>query len=148
MVRTRRTRRDRGAAAVEFALVMPILVLLVFGLIQYGLYFWAYQGGSDITRSAARLSAVSNPLTCEDFRAAIRSQIDDLNGRGTSATITRDYSTADDDFVMEGDTVIVHVEFTSADLNMPFLPFVNDGIVSATAQARVDFVDDGQPEEC
>ena len=32
-------RRESGAAAVEFALVMPILFLAVFGIIQYGLWF-------------------------------------------------------------------------------------------------------------
>ena len=31
--------RDQGAAAVEFALVVPILIVLLFGIIDYGLYF-------------------------------------------------------------------------------------------------------------
>ncbi len=31
--------RDRGAAAVEFALVVPILLMLMFGIVDYGLWF-------------------------------------------------------------------------------------------------------------
>jgi hypothetical protein len=34
-----RRRPDRGAAAVEFALVAPILFLILFGIIDYGLWF-------------------------------------------------------------------------------------------------------------
>lgn len=33
---TMRRRRDRGAAAVEFALVVPLLVMILFGIVEFG----------------------------------------------------------------------------------------------------------------
>lgn len=143
--RARRAHGSRGAAVVEFALVVPILLLLVFGIIQYGLYFWAMQGGSDIARSAARMSAVGDPPTCTAFRDQIGDEIDSLTGTSASATITREYSSDSD--VEVGDTVVVEVEFSSFDLQLPFLPFVDEGRVTSTAESRVDFVP-SQPEEC
>lgn len=37
--RSRSSSRERGAAAVEFALVVPILLALMFGIVDYGLWF-------------------------------------------------------------------------------------------------------------
>jgi Flp pilus assembly protein TadG len=142
-----RHRNARGAAAVEFALLLPILLLLVFGTIQYGMYFWAMQGGSDVARSAARRAAVGDPATCADFRATVLSDIDGLTGSGATATVTRTYQTAIPSTVQVGDVVTVHVEFSSFDLQVPFLPFVNNGEVTATVKSRVDFVPQ-QPETC
>jgi Flp pilus assembly protein TadG len=53
----RRTRRkDRGASAVEFALVSPLVFTLLFGAIDYGLYFadamTVQQGAVDAARNA------------------------------------------------------------------------------------------------
>src|SRR3954447_5442273 len=90
----RRTRSDRGAAAVEFALVLVPLLVVLFGSIQYGLYFWAYQGGSDISRSAARLAAVGKPADCATFRSTVRNQIGGMGDKST-ATVTRTYTQAD-----------------------------------------------------
>ncbi len=35
----RRRTAETGAAAVEFALIMPLLALMLFGIVDYGLYF-------------------------------------------------------------------------------------------------------------
>src|SRR3954451_14447258 len=115
MRRSRKT--ERGAIAVEFALVMLPLVVLIFGAMQYGLYFWAMQGGSDIARSAARMSAVGDvsTTTCAAFRASIKDQINSLSGNGATATITRTYTDAQSppNGLTEGDQVQVSVQFQS-----------------------------------
>lgn len=138
---------ESGAVAVEFALILPVLLILVLGIIQYGMYFYARQGGSDIARDAARRAAVSTPATCSAFRTMVRDDIDDLTGSGTTATVTRTYTKSNPAMVQVGDTVHVKVAFTSYDLNIPLVPIVEDGMVETTVDARVEFVPT-QPETC
>jgi hypothetical protein len=49
---------ERGAAAVEFALVGGLLVLIVFGILQYGLYFDDSLNANQGVRETARMSVV------------------------------------------------------------------------------------------
>lgn len=57
----RRSRGERGAALVEFALVLPLLLMLVFGIIEFGLVFNHRLTIGNATQSAARVgSAVAN----------------------------------------------------------------------------------------
>ena len=51
--------RKRGAALVEFALVLPILLLLSMGIIQYGIIFNATNSVSQIAREGGRSAAVN-----------------------------------------------------------------------------------------
>ena len=53
-----RARDERGAAAVEFALVLPLLVLLVFGIAWFSLGFNRKQGLQAAAREGARLGAL------------------------------------------------------------------------------------------
>lgn len=50
---------ERGAAAVEFALVVPLLLLLVFGIIQYGYMLSFRQALSQAAAEGARAAAVA-----------------------------------------------------------------------------------------
>jgi Flp pilus assembly pilin Flp len=52
-------RRDEdGAAAVEFALLLPLLVLLLFGLIQFGIAFNTKIQATNAAREGARMAVV------------------------------------------------------------------------------------------
>ena len=60
-MRNRKTdiRSDRGQTMVEFALVVPVLCLVIFGMIQCGILFNNYITLTDATRVGARKAAVS-----------------------------------------------------------------------------------------
>ena len=52
-------RRDQeGAAAVEFALLLPLLVLLLFGMIEFGLAFNTRIQATNAARAGARMAVV------------------------------------------------------------------------------------------
>ena len=63
-------RSDRGAVAVEFALLLPVLVLLVFGLIDFGRVLNAQITVTQAAREGARLAALENPNACDRTAAA------------------------------------------------------------------------------
>jgi Flp pilus assembly protein TadG len=77
----RRSRKERGQTTTEFAIVLPILCLLLFGVIQFGILFNNYVTLTDAVRAGARKAAVSrqtsNPRqACID---QIRASADDLD---------------------------------------------------------------------
>ncbi len=60
--RWRRVASDRGAAAVEFALVLPLLLLLVFGIIDFGRALNTQITLTEAAREGARLESVGQPV--------------------------------------------------------------------------------------
>ena len=59
----RRGGREHGASAVEFALVLPILVLLVFGIITFGIVFARTQGMEAAAREGARTASLGRDVS-------------------------------------------------------------------------------------
>ena len=55
-----RRRGNRGATLVEFALVLPILILLIFGVVDFGSSYNDYQALRNGTRNGTRDSVVIN----------------------------------------------------------------------------------------
>lgn len=82
----RPAREERGAAAVEFALVVPLLLLLVFGIISYGMMLSFRQGLTQAASEGARAAAVT--LVDDDKREAAASAVDEvLGGYGISCAL-------------------------------------------------------------
>jgi len=61
---------DRGAAAVEFALVLPLLLLIVFGIIDFGRALNAQITLTQAAREGARLAALGQPDVVNRTQAA------------------------------------------------------------------------------
>lgn len=51
---------QNGASAAEFALVLPILLLFLFGIIDVGRLMWTLNGAEKATQMGARAAVVSN----------------------------------------------------------------------------------------
>lgn len=62
--------RDRGAAAVEFALLLPVLLLIVFGIIDFGRALNAQITLTQAAREGARLAALGEPNVVSRTQAA------------------------------------------------------------------------------
>lgn len=58
-LRRPRTRRDLGAAAVEFAIIFPLLLLVVAGIVDFGRAFFTQIQLTNAAREGARAAVVS-----------------------------------------------------------------------------------------
>lgn len=61
---------ERGVAAVEFALVLPLLLLILFGIIDFGRALNAQITITQAAREGARLEAVGQPNVVSRTQAA------------------------------------------------------------------------------
>jgi Flp pilus assembly protein TadG len=69
--RTRGHRRDRGQSLVEFALVFPIIVLLVMTFMEVGRAVFAFNTIANAARQGARVAAVNqlaDVTECDETR--------------------------------------------------------------------------------
>ena len=104
---TRWVREDDGQAVVEFALVAPVLLLMILGLVEFSRAWNTQQVLTDTAREALRSSVVANPGFTYDgmlglidqalARASLDPSLADVSvegwraGSGTTARIQIDY---------------------------------------------------------
>ena len=61
-------KKQRGQVIVEFALILPLFLLMIFGLIYSGMLFYDYSTLSSVARSAAREAAITQDVEEDDAR--------------------------------------------------------------------------------
>ena len=74
---------ERGASLVEFALVLPLLLLLLFGLLDFGKAFNYWNDETHLAAEGARWAVVnSNPGGSQSLQQYIQQQADSAELRG------------------------------------------------------------------
>nr|WP_269932306.1 TadE/TadG family type IV pilus assembly protein [Aminobacter sp. HY435] len=68
-----------GTSAIEFAIIAPVFLLLVFGMIAYGIYFGAMHSVQQMAADAARTAIAGLD---ETERKALAQRFIDLNADG------------------------------------------------------------------
>jgi Flp pilus assembly protein TadG len=111
MKRRLRDRSDRGAAAVEMALVLPLLIALVFGIIDFARIFNAEIQLSQAAREGVRLAAIGAP-TYTSAQAVDRAKLAAPNPGFTSTAISVPTVTMCSASSLPTDTAAVVVKFT------------------------------------
>jgi len=117
----RRNGTEGGAAAVEFALILPVLLLLLFGIIAFGEFYSRYQVFTGAVREGARVA--STRQTPSEVRARITEAADPyVLSQTPSISVSSGGSRCTPATVGESVTVSWTQEFEIA---LPFTPAID-----------------------
>lgn len=121
MERLRITRSRRGLATMEMAIVLPLLLILTFGMIEYGWMFLKSQQVTNAARQGARVAARADASTADTLATISTSMTNvGLNGTGYVVTITP----PDVGNVESGQLLTVAVSVPYGNVRLMGLPFV------------------------
>jgi len=105
---------EKGQSMAEFVLILPIFLILVFAIIDFGMGFHAWLTVTNSAREGARIGAVraaasggcdSDPSTqADNIDCRVRETADALNQTNLSVTITNAQGTP-------GSSVVVKVDY-------------------------------------
>ena len=130
------SRRERGAAIVEFAVVLPLLLTILFGIIEYGWVFMVRQTLQSAAREGCRLAvlqSVDEPYT------EVTNRINDVmvpTGL-TTYDIVMTHSTAESPL----ETITVSIPYTDVSLMGGFFGEHNFDIAGACSMRKEGWVE-------
>jgi Flp pilus assembly protein TadG len=82
-----RADRQAGAAMVELAIILPLLVMMVFGIIQFGIAFNRVQGLHAAAREGARVASLPTS-TAGDVQGRVNESLAAMNFTANPAAIS------------------------------------------------------------
>lgn len=131
-----RRRSQRGASLVEFTFVVPVLVLLVFGTIDFGHAYSTWIELRSGAREGARIGVVNGATSTNDLidktiarvglsspPLAVAVRLENTNGNGTTGDA--------------GDNLVVCLRYPLTSLSGVMSPFLN-GTLRAKAVMRME----------
>jgi len=138
LIRRRKEKGEKGQALVEFALLVPIFLLLLFAIVDFGMGFYSWITVTNSAREGARLGAVQ--ATEQQIEDRVY-QASDLPNEGTNMTVAVSGAQG-----QPGGSVVVQVDY-DYDLITPLaslVAFLSGDIIgptltlSSTAEMRLE----------
>jgi Flp pilus assembly protein TadG len=86
-----RRRSERGSAAVEFAILLPVLILLLFGIIEFSIAYNHQQGLHAAAREGARVAALpqsTQASVIDRVRSALQGVMNSTDIQNATITVT------------------------------------------------------------
>jgi Flp pilus assembly protein TadG len=133
-----RLRREDGQAMTELALVLPIFVVLLFAIIQFGIAFNNYLTLTDATRAGARKAAVSRFIGDDGASAvaAVKAAASGLDQTKLAPVVTSTNAAGAADWSTPGDVVTVTATYP---YTINILGFsVQTGSLTSTTKERLE----------
>lgn len=132
----RRRRGERGASAVEFALMMPLLLLLVFGMIDFGYAINRHAALSNAAREGVRVASLGG--TPAEINGAVTEAFDQSDiGVDISCTRTGGGACAIGS-AQAGDTAVVTVDYQTNWLTPVGGLFTDQMTLRKTSMMRIE----------
>jgi len=123
------SRRSRGAEVLEMALMMPILIGLIFGMVEFGYFFYLKHNLQAAAREGAR---VGSTLNSNDSEAVSRASAFLTSANLSPGSFSISSTTS-------GETITVTVEATWGNvgiLHLPLIPLPDSKVVRGVAVMR------------
>lgn len=125
-------RRRKGAAAVEFAVVAPVFVLMLLGMMEYGRMLMVQQSLTAAAREGARLAVVDETTEAE-VKTLVKSFLASSGVTDPTVSVT---STGT---AVHGQPITVSVSVPFDDVSWLSSPmFLGDKTLSSTASMRLE----------
>lgn len=143
MSSTKSRKPQRGAAALEFALVAPLLIILIFGVVDFGMMINSQAVFANATRDGARTGSFFG--TKSEITSVITSETSYLNGLvenvQVNVTCRKPTGTACSNYDLDrepGDTVSVKITFTHRWLTPGLLGLPSTSTITKTSEMRIE----------
>ena len=130
--------RRRGASVLEFVLVVPILIMLGFGIVDYGYFFYVKNTVQGAAQSGAR-AAISGTALQSDVTGTVSNIMSAAGLQNSGYTVTT--SPTDITTATAGSTVTVTVKVNWSNVGLHALAsgyggISNSKVVSGAASMR------------
>ena len=125
-------KNEKGQSLIEFSIILPLLLLVVMGMVEFGMMLNSYLAINNAAREGARAGIVG----CSDveIESIVITASPVLNTENLIVTVTPDYASRN-----SGDTLTVRVVY-NYHLTVPIISgiFNNPVIMNAQVSMRIE----------